>query len=291
MALSTINLTSGMRANLFSLQQTTKDLEITQKRLATGLKVNTALDDPINFFTAKEHRLRATDLAGRKDGMSEAIQTIKAANVGVEGINNLIAQAKSLAQSAMSGTVSDAAIFASQYGTVMTQINQMAVDSGYKGINLLQAGELTVEFAPTAGQSTLKLTGFGGTVAYFDISGLNAEVTGTAANGANWITGAGTTAAAVSNTAIQTSIDNLETATSALRTETKKLSNNLSIITAREEFTAQMINTLEDGAAKLTEADLNEEGANMLMLQTRQALGTTSLSLASQAAQSVLRLF
>ncbi len=52
-----------------------------------------------------------------------------------------------------------------------------------------------------------------------------------------------------------------------------------------------MINTLEDGAAKLTEADLNEEGANMLMLQTRQALGTTSLSLASQAAQSVLRLF
>jgi flagellin-like hook-associated protein FlgL len=52
-----------------------------------------------------------------------------------------------------------------------------------------------------------------------------------------------------------------------------------------------MINTLEDGAAKLTEADMNEEGANMLMLQTRQALGTTSLSLASQAAQSVLRLF
>jgi flagellin-like hook-associated protein FlgL len=69
------------------------------------------------------------------------------------------------------------------------------------------------------------------------------------------------------------------------------LANNLSIITAREEFSAQMINTLGDGAAKLTEADMNEEGANMLMLQTRQALGTTSLSLASQAAQGVLRLF
>ena len=76
-----------------------------------------------------------------------------------------------------------------------------------------------------------------------------------------------------------------------MRTESKKLSNNLSVITAREEFSAQMINTLGDGAAKLTEADMNEEGANLLMLQTRQALGTTSLSLASQAAQGVLRLF
>ncbi|MCK7508769.1 MAG: hypothetical protein MZV70_35230 [Desulfobacterales bacterium] len=76
-----------------------------------------------------------------------------------------------------------------------------------------------------------------------------------------------------------------------LRTESSKLANNLSIITARQEFTQGMINVLKDGAAGLTNADMNEEGANMLMLQTRQALGTTSLSLASQAAQSVLRLF
>jgi flagellin-like hook-associated protein FlgL len=292
MALSTINLTSGMRANLFSLQRTAKDMEVTQNRLSTGLKVNTALDDPINFFTAQEHRLRASDLAGRKDGMSEAIQTIKAANVGVEGITNLIAQAKSLAQSAMSATASDATIFASQYGSVMTQINEMAVDSGYKGLNLLQNASLTVEFAPTASQSTLSVTGFGDSSGTFNITGLSAEVSGTAASGANWVSSGGVSSAdAVSNANIQISIDNLETAMGTLRTESKKLSNNLSIITAREDFTAQMINTLSDGAAKLTEADMNEEGSNMLMLQTRQALGTTSLSLASQAAQSVLRLF
>jgi flagellin len=77
----------------------------------------------------------------------------------------------------------------------------------------------------------------------------------------------------------------------ALRSEAGKLSTNLSTITIRQDFTSNMINTLEDGAANLTNADMNEEGANMLMLQTRQQLGTTSLSLASQAAQSVLRLF
>jgi flagellin len=286
MALSTISLTSGMRANLFSLQKMSRDMEITQNRLATGLKVNTALDDPINFFAAQEHRSRASDLASRKDGMSEAIQTIKAANVGVEGINSLIAQAKSLAQSAMSASGSDASTFATQYATVLTQISQMAADSGYKGVNLLQEASLTVEFAPSAGQSNLSLTGFGGTAAAtFNIDGLAAEISNA---GTTWVVSGQTT---VTTTAVQTSISNLEDAMNTLRTEAKTLGNNLSIITAREDFTSQMINTLGDGAAKLTEADMNEEGANMLMLQTRQALGTTSLSLASQAAQSVLRLF
>jgi flagellin-like hook-associated protein FlgL len=269
-----------MRANLFSLQKTSQDMEVTQNRLATGLKVNSALDDPINFFTAQEHRLRASDLAGRKDGMSEAIQTIKAANVGVESISDLIAQAKSLAQSAMSASASDAEIFATQYATVMEQIDEVAEDSGYKGINLLQDGSLTVEFAPTAGDATLSVEGFGGT------DGFVTNVMSGAGTGGNWVSGT-----TVSTANIQTAIDGLDAALGDLRTESKTLSNNLSIITAREEFTTQMINTLEDGAAKLTEADMNEEGANMLMLQTRQALGTTSLSMASQAAQSVLRLF
>jgi len=285
MALSTISLTSGMRANLFSLQKTSRDMETTQNRLATNLRVNTALDDPINFFAAQEHRLRASDLASRKDGMSEAIQTIKAANVGVEGINNLIAQAKSLAQSAMSATVSEATTLATQYGKVMTQINQMANDSGYKGTNLLQSGSLTVQFAPTANQSFLNVTGFGDSSAAFNIAGLTAEVS---TAGTTWVVSGQTT---VTTSAVQTSINNLETAMDTLRTESKALSNNLSIVTAREEFSSQMINTLGDGAAKLTEADMNEEGANMLMLQTRQVLGTTSLSMATQAAQNVLRLF
>jgi flagellin len=288
MALSTISLTPGMRANLFSLQQTSKDFEIVQKRLATGLKINSALDDPINFFTAQEHRLRASDLAARKDGMSEAIQTIKAANVGVENINTLIAQAKSLAQSALSvSATTDAATFASQYSTVLQQINMMAQDSGYKGVNLLQAAQLTVQFASEADTSYLNLKGFGETTATFDVDGLADEMTANLTS-SNWVASGDTS---INTVNIETSIDNLETAMGKLRVESKKLSSNLSIITAREEFTAQMINTLGDGASKLTEADMNEEGANMLMLQTRQALGTTSLSLASQAAQGVLRLF
>jgi flagellin-like hook-associated protein FlgL len=275
MALNTINLTAGMRANLFSLQKTSKDMEVTQNRLSTGLKVNTALDDPLNFFAAQEHRTRAGDLASRKDGMSEAIQTIKAANDGIETISNLIAQAKSLASSALSASSTDAGIFETQFNEVMDQIDTVAADSGYKGVNLLQGAVMTVQFAPSTDASKLGVVGFGDASDEFEVtSGITAS--GWAASGA---------------TAIQSAIDGLETANDELRVQAKTLSSNLSIITAREDFTSKMINTLEDGAAKLTEADMNEEGANMLMLQTRQALGTTSLSLASQAAQSVLRLF
>lgn len=275
MALNTINLTAGMRANLFSLQKTAKDMETTQNRLSTGLKVNTALDDPLNFFAAQEHRTRAGDLASRKDGMSEAIQTIKAANNGIESITNLIAQAKSLAQSALSASSTDAGKLQDQFNEIMDQIDTVAVDSGYKGVNLLQGAVMTVQFAPSTDASKLGVIGFGDTTTEF---GVTKSITA-----AGW--------AASGSTAIQTAIDGLETATDELRVQTKTLSSNLSVITAREDFTSKMINTLEDGAAKLTEADMNEEGANMLMLQTRQALGTTSLSLASQAAQSVLRLF
>ena len=83
----------------------------------------------------------------------------------------------------------------------------------------------------------------------------------------------------------------MDTAISTLRSNTQTLAANLNIITTRQSFTDSMINTLQTGADNLTLADMNEEGANMLMLQTRQSLGTTSLSMSSQAAQSVLKLF
>ncbi|MCB1681383.1 MAG: flagellin, partial [Alphaproteobacteria bacterium] len=69
------------------------------------------------------------------------------------------------------------------------------------------------------------------------------------------------------------------------------IANDLAIIQTREDFTKNTINNLQEGADKLTVADQNEEGANLLALQTRQTLGVTSLALASQSQQAVLRLF
>ncbi|MCK5418121.1 MAG: hypothetical protein KAI93_06435 [Desulfobacterales bacterium] len=277
-----ITLTAGMRANLFSLQQTSKWMELTQSRMATGKKVQSALDDPVAFFTARGHDQRATDLAGRKDEMSESIQTLKSADIGVNSILNLIANAKSLAQSALSGESTSAInVLETMYSEVMGQIDFVAADSNYKGVNLLESSAVThtVKFDET-GDSKLTITGFDA-----DHDGATLSLSTVAADA--WVAAGG----ASDNVQINSAIAQLDGAVSALRSEASKMATNLSIITARQDFTQNMINTLKDGSASLVNADMNEEGANMLMLQTRQALGTTSLSLAAQAAQSVLRLF
>jgi len=279
---NSITLTSGMRKNLFSLQNTEKLLQTTQTRLATGLRVQKAVDDPINYFTALEHRQRAGDLATRKDEMAESIQLVNAANDGVESINALIASAKSLAQTAMStGTTTELQTLESQYMSVLCQIDQLGDDAGYKGVNLLDGTTVThtVKFDET-GVSKLTMTGF-------DASSTGATLSLVSLVANDWVS----TGGVADLDEINSAITQLDSATTNLRSEAQKLSTNLSTITIRQDFTANMINTLEDGAAALTNADMNEEGANMLMLQTRQQLGTTSLSLASQAAQSVLRLF
>ena len=83
----------------------------------------------------------------------------------------------------------------------------------------------------------------------------------------------------------------MQNALATVRNFGSTLANDLSIIQTRESFTQSTINTLKEGADKLTLADQNEEGANLLSLQTRQQLGVTALSLASQSQQAVLRLF
>jgi flagellin-like hook-associated protein FlgL len=282
MAMGNIHLTAGMRSNLVSMQSTAKLMDSTQSKLSSGLKVQSALDDPINFFKAQEHRNRANDLDSRKDAMSEAVQTVKAANNGIEGLSDLLAQAKSLAQSARSANSTDAAQFSTQFDEVVSQMDTLAGDSGYKGINLLDGtdDQLKVVFDAN-GDNSITLTGFAAT------SGGDLTISAVADGEANdWVAGLTTTTAN-----IDTSLSQIDSANNALRTQSKVLSSKLNIITTRDEWATSMINTLEEGADKLTLADMNEEGANMMMLQTRQQLGTTSLSIASQAAQAVLRLF
>jgi flagellin len=273
MALSDISLTAGMRSNLLQLQNTASQVSTTQQRLSTGKKVNSALDNPTNFFASQAALNRANDFSSRKDGMGEAIQTVKAADAGITAITALVTAAKGLSEAALGTTsTTDRASFATQYATLQTQITQLSTDSGYRGTNLLDAtnNTLVVNFNEDA-SSKIVVTGFNGTSAGLSL--------GAASN--NW-------SAVTDITKDQGLMDN---ATTQLRNQSKSLAGNLNIITTRQNFTDSMINTLQTGSDNLTLADMNQEGANMLTLNTRQSLGTTALSLSSQAAQSVLRLF
>ncbi len=265
-----IQLTAGMRSNLYALQNTNKLMELTQKRLSTGKRVNTALDDPVNYFKAKDHNDRANDLAAKKDGMSEAIKTIEAADTGIESIYDMLDQMKSLASAAK--TSSNTGDLQNQFNAIRSQIATLAKDSKYGGKNLLGGDTVQVEFDED-GSHKLSVVGLTATTA--------GSIAGQTVSAANFNT----------QTTMENSISQIDTAVGALRTEAQKLASSLSTISIREDFTENMINTLNTGADTLTLADMNEEGANMLMLQTRQALGTSSLSMSSQAAQAVMRLF
>jgi flagellin len=275
MSVSDISLTAGMRTNLMNLQNTSTLLNRTQQRLSSGKQVNSALDNPTNFFAAQNATQRASDLSDRKDGMAEAVQTVSATNAGITAITGLINAAKGIAQSALS--TSDTNVqskLAGQYDTIRTQIDNLSSDSGYKGLNLLSStNTLTVTFneGSSASVSALDVVGF-----LANSSGLSLS-----AAGGNW----------QATSSITADSANMDTAISTLRTNTQTLAANLNIITTRQSFTDSMISTLQTGSDNLTLADMNQEGANMLMLQTRQSLGTTSLSMSSQAAQSVLKLF
>ena len=158
-----------------------------------------------------------------------------------------------------------------QYNVLLEQITALAEDSGYKGKNLISA---------TAVSRLLTVQFEGATL---DVQGSDSTSAGLGLIDSTWVAGTGNS--------IDDDIVLLDAALTTLRSSATSLSGNLSIITVRQDFSTNMINTLNEGSNKLTLADTNEEGANMLMLQTRQSLSTTALSLSAQAAQSVLRLF
>ncbi|WP_420414465.1 flagellin [Roseibium sp.] len=504
-----ITLSSAVRNNLNTLQQTASFMSDVQNKLATGKKVNSALDNPSNFFTASGLQSRANDLGTLLDDMGQSVQTIKAADEGITAITKLVESAKAKANQALqSQSQYERKEFAAQYNELLTQIEDVAKDSSYKGKNLLAGtgndlravfnedstskldvsavdytdttlstglnlSDLTegkggaTAFNLSGGKTTITLTGADGslnssstlsestaistttTLQFVDnaASGTPTVITGTQVtagatvqdlvNSFNAVEGVraefdesngeltiysnedllinDTAAASVSvaltigaagsvnasaltsgstltdsgsfkvgdtitltdgnnyelgsfeieatstvddlnnfindfngvsssfssgrisvtsdtdltinskrdgsnntdfasedfaattngsfsiaaladsgfatDNDINRTIGKLNNALGNLRTQASSFGTNLSIVENRQDFTKNLINTLEEGAGKLTLADTNEEGANLLALQTRQSLASTSLSFASQADQNVLRLF
>lgn len=404
-----ISLTASMRTNLLSLQNTQSLMDTTQERLSTGLKVNSAIDNASSYYTAQSLNNRASDLSALLDSMGQGIQTIQAANEGIEAITEFVEQAKAIANSARdaasktdvktlnakfsdltdpdtpktatdtslkfevtrtNGTALDTSLkdavdkvnaelkaadlqaksldnyvaqvkkaieaggtefakivdikvddktgkitftakasynikatgagdlaglgkdpaagtptndvtstvavntdrqkYALQFNEILTQIDNLAKDAGYKGINLLQMNTLTVIFNEDRSSQ-------------IEVKGTDASSVGLMLDEAvnNWQT----------NEDIETSIRQTEEAISSLRIMASDYGNYYSIVQNRQSFTKSLVNVLTEGADNLTLADMNEESANMLALQTRQQLAINSLSLASQAAQGVLQLF
>jgi len=187
-----------------------------------------------------------------------------------EGTNTPLADFGVTAGTTEAAANADRAAFATQFDELRSQINQLAADASYNGNNLLAGDSLTVTFNEDS-TSSLTVTGVN-----FNATGLGIDASSDTFQ---------------KDSDINAALADLTSATDTLRAQASKFGSNLSVVETRQDFTKNLINVLETGAANLTLADTNEEGANLLALQTRQQLSSTSLSLASQADQNVLRLF
>jgi len=334
--MSDITISRGVRSNLLALQNISSNREVIQGRLASGKKVNSALDNPTNFFTAAALNSRGNDLGSLLDSMSNGIKTLEAADNGlksitktVESLQSSIRQARqdkswkgeSLAftASASAGTISflggnnssltgkvrasndngklrvenlsttqlvvseDSgslsagatiggntvrADLIAQFNDLRQQLDRTAEDASFNGINLLRGDALAITFNET-GSSSITIQSKGGTAINSTTLGIDVQ------------------AASVADTdsGLDAILGKLSTAMSSLRSQSSAFGSNLSVVQNRQDFTKSMINTLRGGADNLTLADQNEEGANLLALNTRAQLATSALSFASQGDQ------
>lgn len=264
-------ISAPIRNTLLALSNTSGEIAKVQQRLSTGLKVSGPTDDAKAFFQAASLKNRASDYATRKDDLGQAISTVKSASDGIASITKLVEQMKGVINSARATSDStELSNLQTQYDSLRTQITSIATDSKYGGLNLLKASpdSLTVKFNPE-GNSTLTISGINSTAA-----GLSLSASGTFSTAG----------------VLDTREGEVDAALTTLRSTAATLGTNNAILVERQSFTDSQINTLQEGADKLLLADLNEESANLLALQTRLQVGTASLSLAAGAERGILGL-
>lgn len=265
-------LSSDARIGIQSLQRFDSLLSRTSERLATGLKINRASDGPSSYFTARSLNNRAGDLNRVLDGIGTKLGTIQAADNGLQALESLVRVGQSIADTAaaLPANSPERAAKAAEFDSLRTQINQLAADSSFLGINLL-AGDSPVVQLNEDGSSSLTLTG-----SLSDASGL-----GIAPAANNFQTDADISAAQAG----------LSGALDSIRSTASQFSTSLAVIDVRREFTEDLRNVLQAGADSLTVADLNEEAASLLAVQTRSSLAAASFSIIQQSESNVLRLF
>ena len=284
-----VKLSSAIRANLLSLQKTAELVARTQGRLSTGLNVAFPVSDAVAFFQAKSLSDRAGDLTGKKNNIGQGISSLTTALQAVESAEAVFSQMKGLLMSAKSGTAADRATLVIQFNALAVQSDNLVNDSSYQGLNLVAstANQLKVSFSEKTG-SVLSVDGANILVSNFvGLSGAAPSVIATVLTGLS----IGWSAVGNSISLFDAAIDVLDSAITTIRTNAATLGSNVSLLQTRLDFTTSYVNTLTGGSDKLTLADLNEEGANLVALQTRQQLATQALAFVGQSEQAVLQLF
>jgi flagellin len=304
-----VSLSAGMRSALYSMGDIQNSINTSNQRLATGKKVNSAIDNARAYFADQNFKKEAKDVTALLDNMDNGLRIVNKTVAALDGMRKLVESAQALGRAAANLGTTDTArdTYGTQAASLLEQAQRMAYDAGFNGNTLLQ----TDATAPTAvnvqtnlstvatsqtkitlSSSDVRLsaaTGYAGAavtaatvgLAAASVAGSPETVTYTAGD---WVGAVNAPRAAAFVTLATTMLNNLTTRSSNAATQA-------SAIQVRQEFSKAWARQASEAGDYLVTADINEEGANLSALQTKQQLSVQALSLASRSDQAILRLF
>lgn len=274
---SDLQVSTSLRRKVESLKDVQEQQRIIQERLATGKLVSRPTDDPDRYFTASALDDRASSLSGLLDDMGQSIQTMSAADKGMTAIGKLLDVLKGKINAARAeADPARRADYAAEYNGILRQIEGLAEDSSYNGKNLLGGvgNNLKIVFDNDFPSVTEVKA-----IDYTNVALPEGLALDNASN--KW---ANTSDLDAAQAAVNKASERLKSDARAFATDRIMVEN-------RGAFTKSLVNALRASSDRLTAADMNEEGAKLLALQTRQSLQTSALSLSNGSEQNILRLF
>lgn len=270
-----INTNYGAMVALQNLNKTNSDLQYTQNRINTGLKVAGAKDNGAVYAIATQQRADVASLGAVTDSLDRARSAVDVALSAGESVADMLTQMKEKALAASDTTLSTVsrAALNEDFKALRDQISKTVSNASFNGVNLIKSGAPSISpLANADGSSKL-------TVAAQDLSLTGSNITLSAGSGFTSSTEAKTIADAVS-----VSISNVSAALGRLGTSSKSLESH-------SLFVSKLVDSMEAGIGNLVDADLAKESAKLQALQTKQQLGVQALSIANQAPGIVTRLF
>jgi len=293
-----IVLPPDARAALLFLQSRSALMAQTAGRLTSGLKVASPTDDPVAYYQAQALSERATDFINRKSEIDQGVSCVQTALVGTEASVKILKQMKGLVASARTAAPSVRASLGAEFNDLSKQLNSVIGDTSYQGVKLLSGSTagLTVYFSEgTAAALAVNAQNLNASAVLSAAGPASSGVLGAMLSGGGIATdNSGFSVLSDSSLAAAVFDDlsaQLDSSLSTVRATAARLGGNVTTLQTRLDFTTAYVGTLQDGAAKLTEADMNEEAADMVALQTSYQIGMAMLGIAGQNRRAILSLF
>ena len=266
-----VNTNAGAFLALQNLTKTTNQLEVTQLRVTTGLKVNGPKEDAATFAIANTLR---GDIAGNNALKIALANGESVANVAIEAgkaISDILTEMKAkVVQANQAGLDADSrTALQNDYNALRNQIQTIVATAEFNSVNLIKTGGTNLAVLSTVDGSTITVTAQDLSVTALGISASNLT---------------SSTSANLALTAINTAITTVSNGLASLGSSARR-------IEIQTDFTTQLIDILKVGVGNLVDANLAEESANLTSLQIKQQLGVQALAIANAGPQSVLALF